>query len=70
MEVSNERFLRILKSALLGEKVTGYDDVLPEGWQRSFSIAGIHSVLPIFCEAVYAVPSLQSINAPFVVMAK
>lgn len=70
MEVSNEGFLRILKSALLGEKVSGYDEVSSEEWQRLFSIAGIHSVLPMFYEVVYAVPSLQSINTPFVVMTK
>ena len=64
MEVSNEGFLRILKSALLGEKVSGYDEVSSEEWQRLLSIAGIHSVLPMFYEVVYAVPSLQSINTP------
>lgn len=70
MGMTNETFLVILKAALLGQKVNLYEDILPENWQKLFSMASIHSVLPMFYEAVYASPSLQQVNAPFVAMAK
>ena len=46
--------LTILKSALLGRKADLTEDILPEDWQKLFSMASIHSVLPMFYEAVYA----------------
>lgn len=70
MDVTSETFLSILKSALLGEKANLNKDIYPEDWQKLFSMASIHSVLPMFYEAVYASPSLQQVNTPFVVMAK
>ena len=70
MEVTSKTFLAILKSSLLGQNAELSEDILPEEWQRLFSMASIHSVLPMFYEAVYASPSLQQVNAPFVVMAK
>lgn len=70
MDVTSETFLRILKSALLGEKANLNEEIRPEDWQKLFSMASIHSVLPMFYEAVYASPSLQQVTAPFVVMAK
>ena len=51
-------FLAILKSSLLGEKTSLDRDVATEEWQKLFGIASIHSVLPMFYEAVYAFPSL------------
>lgn len=70
MDVTSETFLRILKSALLGERANLNEEIRPEDWQKLFSQASIHSVLPMFYEAVYASPSLQQVNVPFVVMAK
>lgn len=70
MDVTSETFLAILKSSLLGEKANLDREIAPEEWQKLFGIASIHSVLPMFYEAVYASPSLQQVNAPFVVMAK
>lgn len=70
MDITSETFLAILKSSLLGEKASLDREIAPEEWQKLFGIAGIHSVLPMFYEAVYASPSLQQVNAPFVVMAK
>ena len=70
MDVTNEMFLAILKSALLGRNADLTEEILPEVWQKLFSMASIHSVLPMFYEAVYASPSLQQINAPFVAMVK
>lgn len=70
MDITSETFLAILKSSLLGEKASLDREITPEEWQKLFGIASIHSVLPMFYEAVYASPSLQQVNAPFVVMAK
>lgn len=54
MEATRETFLVILKSAILGRKVDLTEDILSEVWQKLFSMASIHSVLPMFFEAVYA----------------
>lgn len=70
MGVTSETFLTILKSALFGQKSDLDEDILPEDWQKLFSMASIHSVLPMFYEVVYASPSLQQVNAPFIAMAK
>lgn len=70
MDVTNEMFLAILKSALIGQKANLPKDVTLEDWQKLFSMANIHSVLPMFYEAVYASSSLQQVNAPFVALAK
>lgn len=70
MDVTSETFLKILKSALLGERANLNEEIRPEDWQKLFSQASIHSVLPMFYEAVYASPSLQQVNVLFVVMAK
>ena len=65
-----EMFLAILKSSLLGERINSNEEIHPEDWQKLFSMASIHNVLPMFYEAVYASPTLQQVNAPFVTMAK
>ncbi len=70
MEVTSKTFLAILRSALLGQKADLPNDITLEDWQKLFSMAKIHSVLPMFYEAVYASPSLQQLNVPFVVLAK
>ena len=70
MDATNELFLEILKSALLGKKADLLKDISLEEWQKLFSVASIHNVLPMFYEAVYASPSLQQLNAPFVALAK
>lgn len=56
MDVTNEKFLAILRSALLGQKADLPKDITLEDWQKLFSMAKIHSVLPMFYEAVYASP--------------
>lgn len=70
MDTTDEMFLVILKSALIGKKANLPKDIPLGDWQKLFSMASIHSVLPLFYEAVYASPSLQQVNVPFVVMAK
>lgn len=70
MDVTSETFLRILKSALHGERANLNEEIRLEDWQKLFSMASIHSVLPMFYEAVYASPSLQQVKESFVVMAK
>ena len=70
MDVTSKTFLAILRSALLGQKADLPKEVTLEDWQKLFSMAKIHSVLPMFYEAVYASPSLQQVNAPFVALAK
>lgn len=67
MDTCNEKFLKILKSALLGENASGCDGISPGEWLRLFHLAGAHSVLPMFYEAVHAIPALQEVNAPFIV---
>lgn len=70
MDTISKTFMMILKSAVLGQKANLDKEILPEEWQKLFSMASIHSVLPMFYEAVYASPSLQQVNAPFVAMVK
>lgn len=70
MDITSETLLAILKVSLHGEKASLDREIAPEEWQKLFGIASIHSVLPMFYEAVYASPSLQQVNAPFVAMAK
>lgn len=41
MDVTSETFLRILKSALLGEKANLNEEIHPEDWQKLFSMARI-----------------------------
>ena len=66
----NETFLNILKHAIRGEKATGCEEITLEQWQRLFAMAGIHSVMPLFYEAVYDAPVLKDVNEPFVFLAK
>ena len=70
MNSLKNKFLAILKSTLCGEKQNEIEAITSEDWHELFSMASIHSVLPMFYEAVYASLSLQQVNAPFVVMAK
>lgn len=70
MDSLKHKFLAILKSTLYGEKQNEVEGITSEDWQKLFSMASIHSVLPMFYEAVYASPSLQQVKEPFVVMAK
>lgn len=66
----NETFLNILKHAIRGEKAAGCEEITLEQWQRLFAMAGIHSVMPLFYEAVYDTPVLKDVNEPFVFLAK
>ena len=58
MDSLKHKSLAILKSALYGEKQNEVEGITSEDWQNLFSMASIHSVLPMFYEAVYASPSL------------
>ena len=66
----NQTFLKILKHALRGEKATGCEDITLEQWQRLFAMAKIHSVVPMFYEAVYDVPVIKEEMAEFMFVTK
>lgn len=70
MDVTSETFLAILKSALAGERAQLSREISDDEWQRLFSLAGIHRVLPMFFEVVHASASLQQANAPLVTSVK
>lgn len=70
MDATNHTFLSILKSALGNEQAKLDREILPDEWQKLFSIAGIHNVLPMFFEAVYDSPSLQQTGPPFLATIK
>lgn len=70
MDVTIKTFLWILKAALVNEQANPDREILPDEWQKLFGMAGIHNVLPMFYEAVYASPSLQQANLPFLPMVK
>ena len=63
MDATIKTFLVILKAALGGEKAVLDREILPDQWHRLFRLAGIHNVLPLFCEAVYTEPSLMKEQA-------
>lgn len=70
MDATSKTFLAIIKSALTGEKADLDREILPDEWEKLFTMAGIQKVLPMFCEAVYASASLQRANLPFLAIAK
>lgn len=70
MDITIKTFLSILKAALVNEQADLDREMLPDEWQKLFRMASIHNVLPMFYEAVYASPSLQQANLPFVAMVK
>lgn len=55
----NENFLAILKAALLGEPVSGMENIPPEEWEKIFALAEIHNVLPMIYETVYRLPAIK-----------
>ena len=58
MEVTAKTFLEILKAALLGKPAAPEREIPPEEWQQLFRMAQIHQILPLFYEAVHALPGL------------
>lgn len=70
MDVTTKTFLEILKAALVGKQADLDKEILPDEWEKSFRMAGIHNVLPLFYEAVYASPSLQQANLPYLAVVK
>lgn len=70
MNVTSEQFLRVLKLALLGQKMELNEQMSPQQWRELFRVAGIHAVLPMVYDAVYATIPLQLLEEPFVLMAK
>ena len=69
MDATTSTFLAILKAALSNGKAELNREISPEEWQRLFHLANIHSLLPMFYEAVYSSASLQK-NLPFLAMGK
>lgn len=70
METTIKNFLAIMKAALVNEQAALDREITPDEWQNLFRMASIHNVLPMFYEAVYASPSLQQANMPFLTMVK
>lgn len=66
----NQTFLKILKHALRGEKATDCEALTTDQWKRLFAMAKIHSVVPMFYEAVYDVPVIKEQMAEFVLLTK
>ena len=60
MDTTFKHFLEILKAALDGRQAPSHLEIQPGEWESLFKMAGIHKVLPLFYEAVYAMPSLPS----------
>lgn len=65
MKTTMMTFLSILKAALRNEQADPDLEISPDEWQKLFHMASIHKVLPLFYEAVYASPSLQRSEPPF-----
>lgn len=70
METTMNTFLGILKAALAGQQAELDREILPDEWEKLFNMAGIHKVLPMFYEAVYAAPSLRKAELPFLPIIK
>ena len=62
MDAIKVQFLHVLKQALLGQ-TADCGSLSADAWHRLFRMAGIHNVLPLFYEAVYASPALASEQA-------
>lgn len=60
MNLNDQHFLSILRSAMLNEPAQGLDALTPENWAGLMELALKHKVLPLFVEAVYPVPSAQA----------
>lgn len=70
MNPLNEKFLTILKYALVGQKAENCDDITIEEWNQLFMLANSHNVLPMFFEAVFDNEVLKNSNEPFVHIAR
>lgn len=66
----NQIFLKILKHALRGEKAVGCETLTADQWKRLFAMARIHSVVPMFYEAVYDVPTVKNEMADLMLLTK
>lgn len=66
MDATTKIFLAILKDALNNRQADPGREIGPNEWQKLFHLASIHNVLPIFCAAAYAVPSLRQADQAFV----
>ena len=58
-------FLKIMKASLAGKQAALEREISSNEWETLFKLAGIHNVLPMFYEAVYASPSLRQAEPPF-----
>lgn len=63
MNATIELFLAVLRAALGGERPVIYREIPADEWHALFRLAGIHNVLPLFYEAVYALPALAGEQA-------
>ena len=61
MKQTNFIFLRVLRSALKGEKVN-MEELTPEQWREILSMAEVHKVLPMILDALQDCPGLQSLE--------
>ena len=59
MNETMKLFLMILRSALKDQRPELDRDIPTEQWQALFRLADIHKLLPLFYEAVQALPSLD-----------
>ena len=59
MNQIEQAFLRILKAALQGQRLTEYDDFTLDQWQAVFQLAQAHKVLPMVYQTVYQAPALK-----------
>lgn len=65
MDATAKTFLEILKAALQGKQAAQDREIPPEEWQKLFRMAKIHQILPLFYQAVHALPDLpKELSAP------
>ena len=70
MNKTEEIFLQVIKCAINGEKIDNNINLSEEEWQSLFILAEKHSLLPMFFEAVYSLPQVKKLDAPFVFASK
>ena len=58
MDALHQHFLHILKTALLGEQLAA-SELTEAQWEQVVALALQHKVLPLVCDAIYALPQLS-----------
>ena len=59
MEQLRLDFLHILKHALLGLKLSSFEELSPDQWNKLEELAEAHKVLPLLFDTVALLPQLQ-----------